>query len=79
MQRSDRSRFCLHRSARKTPMSFKLWAKMRHGSPTIIPVPKWRPRRTLIDLYNERDHTQWFWRMAAIISTLLIMTGYVGP
>lgn len=31
----------------------------------------------MIDLYNERDHTRWFWRMAANISTLLIMTGYV--
>lgn len=79
MQRSDRSRGGLHRSASKSPMSFKLWTKMRHGSPTITPVPKWRPRRTLIDLYNERDHTPWFWRMAATISTVLIMTGYVWP
>lgn len=59
-------------------MTFNVWAKMGHGSPAIAPGPKWRPRRTLIDLYNERDHTRWYWRMAANISTLMIMAGWVA-
>lgn len=58
-------------------MTLDWLAKMRHASPAIAPVPKWRPRRTLIDLYNERDQTRWFWRMMANLSTLLIMAGCV--
>ncbi len=38
--------------------------------------PKWKPRRTLIDLYNERDHTPWYWRAAAIVSAGAVMMGY---
>lgn len=41
--------------------------------------PKWKPRRTLIDLYNERDHTRWYWRAAAIVSAGAIMMGYASP
>ena len=41
------------------------------------PLPKWRPRRTLIDLYNEKDQTLWYWRVAATLSALLIMIGYM--
>lgn len=41
------------------------------------PLPKWRPRRTLIDLYIEKDKTSWYWRAAATFSAFLIMLGYV--
>ena len=44
------------------------------GQPSL---PKWRPQRTLIDLYNEKDQTPWYWRAAATLSALLIMIGYV--
>lgn len=40
--------------------------------------PKWKPRRTLIDLYNERDHTRWYWRAAAIVSAGAVMVGYAA-
>lgn len=39
------------------------------------PLPKWTPRRTLIDLYTEKDNTSWYWRAAATISAFLIMLG----
>ena len=58
-------------------MPFSLWAKMNPLSPAMPPPPKWRPRRTVIDLYNERDHTRWYWRLAAVLSTLMIMAGWV--
>ena len=41
------------------------------------PLPKWQPKRTLIDLYNEKDSTSWYWRAAATFSAFLIMLGYV--
>ncbi|KAI4091753.1 MAG: hypothetical protein LQ339_008075 [Xanthoria mediterranea] len=41
------------------------------------PLPKWQPRKTLIDLYVERDHTKWYWRAAAILSATLIMIGFL--
>lgn len=44
------------------------------GQPSL---PKWRPRRTLIDLYNEKDQTLWYWRAAATLSSLLIMIGFL--
>ncbi len=42
------------------------------------PLPKWQPRRTLIDLYTEKDKTAWYWRAAATFSAILIMLGYVA-
>lgn len=56
-------------------MTFNIWAKVGDGLPAMPPVLKWKPRRTLIDLYNERDHTRWYWRMAANLSSLMIMAG----
>ena len=44
------------------------------GQPSL---PKWRPQRTPIDLYNEKDETPWYWRAAATLSALLIMIGYL--
>ncbi|KAF6232916.1 hypothetical protein HO173_008879 [Letharia columbiana] len=44
------------------------------GQPSL---PQWRPRRTLIDLYNEKDQTLWYWRAAATLSALLIMIGFL--
>lgn len=41
------------------------------------PLPKWRPRRTVIDLYTDKDKTLWYWRVAATLSAFLIMLGYV--
>ncbi len=41
------------------------------------PLPKWQPRRTLIDLYNEKDNMAWYWRAAATFAALLIMLGHV--
>lgn len=41
------------------------------------PLAKWRPRRTLIDLYTEKDKLSWYWRAAATFSAFLIMLGYV--
>lgn len=58
-------------------MTFNLWAKVSQSLPATSPVSKWRPRRTLIDLYNERDHTRWYWRMAANLSCFMIMAGWV--
>ncbi|KAL8791849.1 MAG: hypothetical protein Q9195_005585 [Heterodermia aff. obscurata] len=47
-------------------------------SPT--PLPKWRPRRTLIDLYNEKDRTRWYWKAAATLSAWMIMIAiHSGP
>ncbi|KAL8981883.1 MAG: hypothetical protein Q9205_003452 [Flavoplaca limonia] len=43
----------------------------------MAPLPKWQPRKTLIDLYVERDHTKWFWRAAAISSAALIVIGFL--
>ncbi|KAL9598077.1 MAG: hypothetical protein Q9219_004708 [cf. Caloplaca sp. 3 TL-2023] len=43
----------------------------------MAPLPKWKPRRTLIDLYIERDQTEWYWRLVAVVSAALIMIGYL--
>ncbi|KAL8675528.1 MAG: hypothetical protein Q9168_000040 [Polycauliona sp. 1 TL-2023] len=43
----------------------------------MAPLPKWQPRKTLIDLYVERDLTKWYWRSAAILSATLIMIGFL--
>lgn len=43
----------------------------------MAPLPKWKPRRTLIDLYNERDRTRWYWRSAATLSSFMIMIGFL--
>ncbi|MCJ1461411.1 hypothetical protein MMC07_000008 [Pseudocyphellaria aurata] len=43
----------------------------------MAPLPKWKPRRTLIDLYNERDRTRWYWRGTATLSSFMIMTGFL--
>ena len=47
-----------------------------HCEWTMGSRPKWKPRRTLIDLYNERDYTRWYWRVAAIVSACAVMIGY---
>ena len=39
-------------------------------------LPRWTPRRTVIDLYNERDSTPWYWRGVATFSVISIMVGY---
>ena len=46
-------------------------------SQSTAPLPKWRPRRTLIDLYNEKDLTAWYWRAAATIAAFLISIGFL--
>ena len=38
-------------------------------------LPIWT-RRTLIDLYTEKDNTPWYWRAAATLSAFFIMIGY---
>lgn len=43
----------------------------------MVPLPEWKPRRTLIDLYMERDQIQWYWRLAGTCSAASIMIGYV--
>ncbi|KAL9012401.1 MAG: hypothetical protein Q9173_002824 [Seirophora scorigena] len=43
----------------------------------MAPLPKWKPRRTLIDLYMERDQIQWYWRLAASLSPASIMTSFL--
>ena len=48
-------------------------------SKPAVKLPRWTPRRTLFDLYTERDQTRWYWRFAAIIASLMIMTGYAIP
>ena len=57
----------------------------RSSSSTVVkdttmspPLPQWQPRRTLIDLYTEKDETSWYWRVAATFSAFLIMLGYVS-
>lgn len=47
------------------------------GQPTSTMAAKWKGRRTLIDLYTERDQTRWYWRCAATLSAFIIMSGYV--
>lgn len=45
--------------------------------PAMAPLPKWKPRRTLIDLYMERDQIHWYWRLTGTMSAAAIMIGYV--
>ncbi|KAL8664229.1 MAG: hypothetical protein Q9202_003179 [Teloschistes flavicans] len=47
----------------------------KQQSDAMAPLPKWRPRKTLIDLYEERDRTAWYWRTAGILSAAVIMLG----
>jgi hypothetical protein len=56
-------------------MTRNLWAKVSPRSSTVPPMPKWRPRQTVIDLYNERDQTRWYWRFLANVSAFMIMAG----
>ncbi|MDI1487747.1 MAG: hypothetical protein OHK93_007019 [Ramalina farinacea] len=39
-----------------------------------IPLPPWQPRKTVIDLYNERDFTPWWVRTIASLSAIFLMT-----
>ncbi|KAL9588884.1 MAG: hypothetical protein Q9203_002322, partial [Teloschistes exilis] len=48
----------------------------KHQTDAMAPLPKWTPRETLIDLYEERDRTAWYWRTAAILSAAVIMLGH---
>ena len=41
-------------------------------------TPKWQPRRTMVDLYVERDRTQWHWRLLGVLSASMILLGYVA-
>lgn len=59
-------------------MTIKVWARLSQDPATMASAPKWRPRRTVIDLYNERDHIKWYWRTAANLSAFMIMSGYAG-
>ncbi|MCJ1395467.1 hypothetical protein MMC18_008353 [Xylographa bjoerkii] len=38
---------------------------------------KWQPRRTMIDLYAERDRTQWYWRLLGVLSASIILLGFL--
>ena len=38
--------------------------------------PEWRPRRTVIDLYNEKDGIPWYYRFVATLSALMLALGY---
>jgi hypothetical protein len=37
----------------------------------------YEPQKTLIDLYNERDEVEWYWRFLGILSASLILLGYL--
>ncbi|KAL8738427.1 MAG: hypothetical protein Q9181_000798, partial [Wetmoreana brouardii] len=43
----------------------------------MAPLPKWKPPKTLVDLYIERDQTPWYWRTAAMSSAALVMIGFL--
>ncbi|KAL8834407.1 MAG: hypothetical protein Q9170_003775, partial [Blastenia crenularia] len=49
----------------------------KQQQPAMAPLPKWKPRRTLIDLYIERDDIQWYWRLAAMVAAAMIMIGFL--
>ncbi|MCJ1293654.1 hypothetical protein MMC34_005209 [Xylographa carneopallida] len=40
-------------------------------------TPKWQPRRTMVDLYVERDLTQWYWRLLGVLSASMILLGFL--
>ncbi|MCJ1377839.1 hypothetical protein MMC17_000935 [Xylographa soralifera] len=40
-------------------------------------TPKWQPRRTTVDLYVERDRTQWYWRLLGVSSASMILLGFL--
>ncbi|MCJ1404843.1 hypothetical protein MMC11_008069, partial [Xylographa trunciseda] len=40
-------------------------------------TPKWQPRRAMMDLYVERDRTQWHWRLLAVLSASMILLGFL--
>lgn len=64
-----------HHKSRSEAIMQLLGSKQQQ--PAMAPLPKWKPRRTLIDLYMERDQIQWHWTLAASLSAAFIMIGYV--
>ena len=50
---------------------------MTKSRQSTVPLPKWRPRRTVIDLYNEKDTTPWYWRAAATVAAFFISIGFL--
>ncbi|MCJ1283142.1 hypothetical protein MMC26_002469 [Xylographa opegraphella] len=40
-------------------------------------TPIWQPQRTIVDLYAERDCTQWYWRLLGISSASMILLGFL--
>lgn len=39
--------------------------------------PTWEPKKTVIDLYTERDLVKWYWRLLGILSASMILTGFL--
>ena len=39
---------------------------------------RWQDRKTLIDIYHERDRVDWYWRMLATLAAALILIGYAS-
>ncbi|MCJ1476106.1 hypothetical protein MMC13_004771 [Lambiella insularis] len=39
--------------------------------------PKWTVRRTMIDLYAERDRIKWYWRFLGVLSASMILLGFL--
>ena len=64
------------RSPMRSPLRSPLRSPARSPARSLVPLPKWGPRQTLIDLYNEKERTQWYWRLSAVISAFMIMIGY---
>ncbi|KAL9019788.1 MAG: hypothetical protein Q9185_002932 [Variospora sp. 1 TL-2023] len=64
-----------HHKSRSEAIMQLLGSKQQQ--PAMAPLPKWKPRRTLIDLYMERDQIQWHWTLAASLSAAFIMTGFL--
>ncbi len=46
---------------------------------TTPALPDWRPRKTLIDLYNEKNDTPWYYRLGATVSAMMLAVGYIDP
>ncbi|MCJ1485147.1 hypothetical protein MMC06_005320 [Schaereria dolodes] len=40
-------------------------------------LPDWQPRKTVIDLYNDRDSVRWYWRLLGTISAATILVGFL--
>ncbi|MCJ1308511.1 hypothetical protein MMC25_002164 [Agyrium rufum] len=43
----------------------------------MAPYPLKNPRPTLLDLYIEREQIRWYWRALGIVSSTLILAGFV--